>query len=118
VCVQVDLQLESGEYFLKPAVKKRREEHERRQKACVFLFGVRNTPMTFLHCPQQGEATAKRRMERAEAFVAPVEMAAPTVEEKRKRKRRELTEMNGDEVANEGTTGKRKKKKRAEDELL
>jgi hypothetical protein len=40
VRVQVDLQLESGEYFLKPAVKKRREEHERRQKACVFIRGA------------------------------------------------------------------------------
>ena len=82
-----------------------------------FYSGCINLLMTFLHRPQQGEATAKRRVERAEAFVAPVEPAAPTVEEKRKRKRRELgTEMNGDEVANEGTPRKKKKKKRAKEE--
>jgi len=32
----------------------------------------------------------ERRAERAEAFVAPAEASAPTVEDKRKRKRREL----------------------------
>jgi ribosomal RNA assembly protein len=69
--------------------------------------------MTFLHRPQQGKATAKRRVERAEAFVAPVETAAPTVEEKRKRKRREVeSEMNGDET---GGTRRKKKKKRAKE---
>lgn len=31
---QVDLQLESGEYFLKPTERKRREESERKQKVC------------------------------------------------------------------------------------
>jgi hypothetical protein len=36
---QIDLQLESGEYFLRPTEKKRREEHERKQKAC-FSRGV------------------------------------------------------------------------------
>lgn len=36
----------------------------------------------------QEETTEKRRAERAEAFVAPVETAEPTVEEKRKRKRK------------------------------
>jgi hypothetical protein len=35
VGTQVDLQLESGEYFLKPTEKKRREERERQQKACL-----------------------------------------------------------------------------------
>jgi ribosomal RNA assembly protein len=36
-CIQIDLQLESGEYFLKPTEKKRREEQERKQKACASL---------------------------------------------------------------------------------
>ncbi|KAI9449643.1 hypothetical protein BJY52DRAFT_1126590 [Lactarius psammicola] len=89
---KVDLQLESGEYFLKPTEKKRREERERKQKACL-----------------QTEATAKRRVERAEAFVAPVESAAPTVEEKRKRKRRE-SEAEID-PPKEGKAGKKKKKR-------
>ncbi|KAI0253136.1 ribosomal RNA assembly protein mis3 [Lactifluus subvellereus] len=34
---KIDLQLESGEYFLKPTEKKRREEQERKRKACVSL---------------------------------------------------------------------------------
>jgi len=93
---KVDLQLESGEYFLKPREKKRREDRERRQK--------------------QTETTAKRRAERAEVFVAPVEDAAPTVDEKRKRKRRGLeAEMDGDEPPNEGKAGKKKKKKKVKD---
>ncbi|KAI0299712.1 ribosomal RNA assembly protein mis3 [Multifurca ochricompacta] len=88
---KIDLQLESGEYFLKPTEKKRREEHERKRK--------------------QAEATAKRRAERAETFVAPVETAAPTVEEKQKRKRREMdTELDRDELPKD--EGKRKKKKK------
>lgn len=87
---KVDLQLESGEYFLKPTEKKRREDRERKQK--------------------QTETTAKRRAERAEAFVAPVESAAPTVEEKRKRKRREAdAEVGGDDEPPK--EGKKKKKR-------
>ncbi|KAH9970833.1 hypothetical protein BGW80DRAFT_1325546 [Lactifluus volemus] len=82
---KIDLQLESGEYFLKPAEKKRREERERKQK--------------------QTETSEKRRAERAEAFVAPVESAAATVEEKRKRKLREVER----EVDNKD--GRKKKKK-------
>ncbi|KAA1466055.1 hypothetical protein DENSPDRAFT_767573 [Dentipellis sp. KUC8613] len=89
---KVDLQLESGEYFLQPHEKKRREKRERQQK--------------------QLESTEKRRAERAEAFVAPVEEAAPTVEEKRKRRRKYLeSEMDGDEPPNEGKAGKKKKRK-------
>jgi len=63
---KIDLQLESGEYFLKPHEKEARENARRKHK--------------------QEEVTEKRRAERAEAFVAPVEDAAPTVEQKRKRK--------------------------------
>ncbi|THH20266.1 hypothetical protein EW146_g1056 [Bondarzewia mesenterica] len=89
---KVDLQLESGEYFLKPHEKERREEHEKKQK--------------------QLEATAKRRAERAEAFVAPVEEAAPTVEEKRKRKRREAeVDTDAEAVSHKNKVGKKQKKK-------
>jgi ribosomal RNA assembly protein len=64
---------------------------------------------------QQTEAAAKRRVERAEAFVAPGETAAPTVEEKRKRKRREVErEMDKDERTSEGRE-RRKKKGRRDD---
>ncbi|KAI6122844.1 hypothetical protein EDD17DRAFT_1802925 [Pisolithus thermaeus] len=65
---KVDLQLESGEYFLKRHEKQAKELQERKQK--------------------QVEATAKRQAERAEAFVAPVERAEPSVEEKRKKRKR------------------------------
>ncbi|KAG0698860.1 hypothetical protein DFH29DRAFT_809801 [Suillus ampliporus] len=80
---KVDLQLESGEYFLKPHEREAREVQQRKQK--------------------QADATLKRRAERAEVFVAPQEEAAPTVEEKRKRRH----EVDGDD----GTARSKKKKK-------
>lgn len=81
---KVDLQLESGEYFLKVHEREAREVQQRKQK--------------------QAEATLKRRAERAEAYIAPKEEAAPTVEEKRKRRH---TEVDSDDRA-----GKSKKKKK------
>ncbi|KAH7916114.1 hypothetical protein BJ138DRAFT_1140222 [Hygrophoropsis aurantiaca] len=80
---KIDLQLESGEYFLKPHEKAAREVAQRKQK--------------------QAETSAKRRAERAEAFSAPVEEAALTVEEKRKR-----THM--DDGGQQGDNPKKKKK--------
>ena len=103
------MQLESGEYFLKPTEKKRREERERKQMASLSSFHPcgSDTDKCGL-CVQQTETTAKRRAERAEVFVAPVESAAPTVEEKRKRKRREAeAEVDGvDELPKEGKIGR------------
>ncbi|CAK5276117.1 unnamed protein product [Mycena citricolor] len=58
---------------------------------------------------KQNETTAKRRAERAEAFVAPAEQAAPTIEEKRKRKAAERDE---DGVRDEEARKKKKKKKK------
>ncbi|KAF5364165.1 hypothetical protein D9756_000946 [Leucocoprinus leucothites] len=91
---KVDLQLESGEYFLKAHEKEARETQWRKQK--------------------QLETTAKRKQERAEPFVAPAEKAELPVEERLKRKRstvdsgfdkdKEATERSGSE--------KRTKKKR------
>ncbi|KAF8966489.1 ribosomal RNA assembly protein mis3 [Flammula alnicola] len=86
---KVDLQLESGEYFLKQTEKEAKETEKRKQK--------------------QAEVTEKRRAERAEAFVAPVETAAPTVEEKKRHKKRSAMEM---EMDNEEEEGAEKKKKR------
>lgn len=61
---------------------------------------------------QQTETIAKRRVERAEAFIAPVEAAVPTVEEKRNRKRRKLEgKVDGDDLTSEGGERKRKKKR-------
>ncbi|GLB33261.1 putative KRR1 protein [Lyophyllum shimeji] len=95
---KVDLQLESGEYFLKAHEKEAREAAKKQQK--------------------QAETTAKRREERAEAFVAPAEAAAPTVEEKRHRKRKALEqeERDGEEPAGVETEKKKKKKKRKMEE--
>ncbi|KAG1791485.1 uncharacterized protein BJ212DRAFT_1451274 [Suillus subaureus] len=76
--------LESGEYFLKPHEREAWEVQQRKQK--------------------QAEAALKRRAERAEVCVAPTEEAAPTVEEKRKRRH---TEMD----AKDGTARSKKKRK-------
>ncbi|KAG1884459.1 hypothetical protein F4604DRAFT_1978457 [Suillus subluteus] len=81
---KVDLQLESGEYFLKPHEREAREIQQRKQK--------------------QAEATLKRKAERADVYVAPQEEAAPTVEEKRKRRHRDVD-------GNDGTARSKKKKK-------
>lgn len=62
---------------------------------------------------QQEEVTAERRAKRAEAFVAPTEMAAPSVNEKRRREREKEQEVDGD---GERDNSKRKKKKRKVDE--
>ena len=71
---KIDLQLESGEYFLKPGQKQAKEEERRRQK--------------------QATVTAARQDERAAAFVAPEEKAARAVvggvgEEKKKKRKRD-----------------------------
>jgi len=91
---KVDLQLESGEYFLKASDKEAREMERRKQK--------------------QAEATEKRRVERAEAFVAPAEIAAPTVEEKRRLRKRSAGDMDGEEP---GKTEKKKKKRRKKEDF-
>lgn len=57
------------------------------------------------------EVTAKRQAERAEAFVAPTEIAEPTVEEKLKKKRK-----NRDDTV-EGDKSEKKKKKRKAKEV-
>ncbi|KAK0490467.1 hypothetical protein IW261DRAFT_1432199 [Armillaria novae-zelandiae] len=82
---KVDLQLESGEYFLKRHEKEARETEKRKQK--------------------QIDATEKRRVERAEAFVAPAETTEPTVEQKQKRKAVSI-----DDGGDVSTSTKKKKK--------
>ncbi|GAA5998307.1 ribosome biosynthesis protein KRR1 [Rhodotorula paludigena] len=74
---KIDLQLESGEYFLKPREKQQREEQKRIAK--------------------QAAVTAERQEERAKAFVAPAEAPARAAvggvgdakKDKKKRKRDE-----------------------------
>ncbi len=58
------------------------------------------------------EVTAKRKEERAGAFVAPTEKVAPTVEERLKKKRRSAGDAGLDNEGEGGVeTEKRKKKK-------
>ncbi|KAJ7163792.1 hypothetical protein C8R43DRAFT_988668 [Mycena crocata] len=95
---KIDLQLESGEYFLKPHEKEAREAERRKQK--------------------QSETTAKRRAERAEAFVAPTEEAAPTIEQKRHRKRSAAEAEMIAEGGLDGNESMKKKKKKKEKQRL
>ncbi|CCL99162.1 uncharacterized protein FIBRA_01177 [Fibroporia radiculosa] len=88
---KVDMQLESGEYFLNSNEKQEREARRRKQK--------------------QDQVTEERQAKRAEAFVAPVEEAAPTVEEKRKRRR----DKESDNPSEESAHKTKRKKKRFED---
>ncbi|TFK74367.1 ribosomal RNA assembly protein mis3 [Pluteus cervinus] len=92
---KVDLQLESGEYFLKPHEKAGRENAQRAKK--------------------QLETTTQRQAERQEAFVAPVETAAPTVEEKRRRKR-VVEEVDVEDRTDSERKTKKKRKHRQEED--
>ncbi|KAH9912705.1 uncharacterized protein B0H18DRAFT_1052614 [Fomitopsis serialis] len=89
---KIDLQLESGEYFLKAHEKLDREERRRKEK--------------------QEQVIEERRAKRAEAFVAPVEDVAPTVQEKRKRRREQPAE-DASTAHDEERKEKKKKKKKA-----
>ncbi|KAF5331603.1 hypothetical protein D9611_007552 [Ephemerocybe angulata] len=99
---KIDMQLESGEYFLKASEKAAKEAEKRKQK--------------------QAEVTKQRQGERKEAFVAPAEDAAPTVEEKQKQKqkrKRAVVEADGDSKdvdadAEEKAEKKRRKKEKRE----
>ncbi|KZT20657.1 ribosomal RNA assembly protein mis3 [Neolentinus lepideus HHB14362 ss-1] len=90
---KIDIELETGEYFLKTHEKEAREKAKKKQK--------------------QEDVTEQRRAERAEAFKAPVEEAVPTVEEKRKRKHREAADS---EHREEGEKKKKKKEKEKREE--
>ena len=73
-------------------------------------FSVHGHLLTFFSFFQQAETTEKRRAERAEAFVAPAEITAPTVEEKRRHRKR--TAEVGSEEPEEVEKTKKKKKRR------
>ncbi|GHJ87818.1 hypothetical protein NliqN6_4220 [Naganishia liquefaciens] len=62
---KLDKQLASGEYFLKP---KEKEALARKQKL-----------------EDQNSVSDKKRVQREEAFIAPAEKAAPTIEQRKKR---------------------------------
>ena len=70
---KLDQQLASGEYFLKP---KEKEEIEKRKRE-----------------DRQKERAESKKASREEAFIAPTETAAPTIaDKKKKRKRAEAAE--------------------------
>ncbi len=110
--------MESGEYFLKAHEKEAREKERRQQKVCYRSLLV---DWTYAQVDQQqAETTAKRRAERAEAFVAPTEDAAPTVKEKRKRRPSAAdleAEMDGEEQPGKEKEKKRKKKHRVPESM-
>jgi ribosomal RNA assembly protein len=94
------LQLESGEYFLKPREKQQRDEAKRIAKVRTAPALARQSLILTPFLPfsmQQTQVTATRQEERAKAFVAPEEGAARAAvgavgdakEKKKKRKRDE-----------------------------
>ncbi|KIY43307.1 hypothetical protein FISHEDRAFT_78651 [Fistulina hepatica ATCC 64428] len=94
---KVDLQLQSGEYFLKPHQKEAREAQQRKQK--------------------QLEVTAQKQAERAEAYVAPAEDAAPTVDEKRRQKvEKKMQEKTKGHDKKKDKKDKSEKKRRRDDD--
>lgn len=65
---KLDVALQTGEYFLKPKEKEAAARAEREER--------------------HAEKTEKKRAQREEAFVAPEESAAPSLEERRKKRKR------------------------------
>ncbi|KAH8829983.1 ribosomal RNA assembly protein mis3 [Flagelloscypha sp. PMI_526] len=89
---KVDMELESGEYFLKAKEKKRRADAERVAK--------------------QTEKIKQKHEERAKAFEAPEETKEETAEERRARKKRKRdVGEDGKGVEDDASQGKKKKKK-------
>ena len=99
----------------KKELEKRREEQERRQKACIiFSWCIHLEPPMTWWVPQQTEAAAKRRVERAEAFVAPVEAGTATVEEKRADEKEDGRSKKGKPGAKARSSTKGRKRQRVE----
>ncbi|KAK0552017.1 ribosomal RNA assembly protein krr1 [Tilletia horrida] len=104
---KIDLQMESGEYFMKPR-EKRQAEEDRKRKA-------------------QEENAARREAERAKAYVPPEEPdrsrtqedGAEYGEKKKKRKREEgeveMSTKTGDDADGSGELKKKKKKKKSKE---
>ncbi|KAG9120723.1 hypothetical protein FRC07_003664 [Ceratobasidium sp. 392] len=91
---KVDLELESGEYFLKAKEKEAREEAKRKAK--------------------QAETTAERKREREEVYVAPVEAKEATVQEKvQKRQKRAAAEALGEDEDEAARKERKRLKKEA-----
>ncbi|KAG8983229.1 hypothetical protein FRB90_006214 [Tulasnella sp. 427] len=94
---KVDIEMETGEYWLKPQVKKAKEEKDKLRK--------------------QLDTKAQRKAEKEKVYEAPVEVAEDTAEERvRKRKAGQRDRLQGSEddadSAERSKEKKRKKKKR------
>ncbi|KAJ9121464.1 Ribosomal RNA assembly protein mis3 [Naganishia vaughanmartiniae] len=88
---KLDKELASGEYFLKP---KEKEALARKRKL-----------------EEQNTTSDTRRAQREEAFIAPAEQAAPTIEQRKKRVK-EAADVAGGDGAGEADGEQRKKKKK------
>jgi len=90
---KIDLQLESGEYFLKPHEKKRKKLEEREDKEKVVR--------------------AERMQERMQQFIAPDESQPPVADgEGKKKKKRKREEGAADEAADDSISLKKEKKEK------
>jgi ribosomal RNA assembly protein len=95
----LDLQLASGEYFLKPKDREaiqRKKQVEKVSSGYTHSSGRRRAdPNSFRCLLQQQAVTEERRAQREEAFVAPAEKAAPTIHEKKEKKKKRKREEEG-----------------------
>ncbi|KAL7415496.1 hypothetical protein BDY24DRAFT_383163 [Mrakia frigida] len=96
---KIDLQLESGEYFLKPKDKEAKEKRKQKEE-------------------QESNSLAVQTTKRNQGYDAPVESVEASVEERVKMKRKRDREVGTEAAASEGGAGedgeKKKKKKKKE----
>lgn len=90
---QLDLELASGEYFLKPKEKENIQKRKQLDKVCRSFL----PPLCWSRADQpldnqQHAVTDERRAQREEAFIAPPERVAPTLQEKAEKKKKRKRE--------------------------
>lgn len=111
-----NLSLESISW--QPMRKKRGRLNEGSRRYVMQFVCLSDRFLIKIFTSQQSETTAKRREERAAPFVAPVEKAELTVEEKRQRKRKTVTIDVGDVGEQEDKEDRKEKKKRRKQNTL
>lgn len=79
----MDLQLESGEYFLKPEQRKLKADAERRHQVRLPIFSRKALVEIGA---QQANASAAKQAERAKTFVPPVEPGDEPANKRKKKK--------------------------------
>lgn len=107
--------METGEYWLKPQVKKAKEEKEKLRKVSTNVVGSGRFTLANDGL-QQLDTKAQRKAEKEKVYAAPVEVAEDTAEERvRKRKAEQMERLEG--AREISTEKKRKKKKRKLEEI-